>query len=313
MAEEKKKKRAKNRSPEAVARRRVRSAYEPPMNALDREKSTAKNDLEFITGQINNIYSGLQDILGPLYGRYNEANSEIAQNYGDAIGQYSSTFTEAPGVGLVAGAGDAANAAAGAAATTGAGGFNLLAGDAARTNAFLSRMPVVGALAQKDAAGNALTEYRNFIDELRSRKLDLRDQKAADRLALVDQIIAQRRQNRLQDRELDIAEEQFNKEFGLRKNEQRHDNRQERRAQNTTEEFLTDEQARKRLKRVNTRLGNVKGNLKTTNAAISEYGGYTDPANRDYVEGLEEKRQRLRQKKKRLKRKRRTLRNEVND
>lgn len=303
----------RKRSPERVAKRRVRSAYEPTMNALDREKTGAKNDLEYITGQINNIYSGVQDILGPLQGRYDEANQGIQDQYSDAIGQYSSTFTQAPGVGTVAGAQGAANAAAGAAATTGVGGLNLLAGDAARTNSFLSRMPVVAALSQKDAAGNALDAYRQFIEDLKSRKMDLREQKGADRLALIDQIIAQRRSNRLQDRELDIAEQQFNKTFGLQKKEAKHERRQENKAQKATEEYLTDEQAQKRLKRVNNRLDATKGKLKTTNAAIDTYGGYTDPANRDYVEGLENKQQRLRKRKKKLKRRRRSLRNEVND
>lgn len=310
----------RRRSAASVARRRVRSAYKPAYNALEREKNNAQRDLAFEQSQVGNIYDDLSETLAPLYGNYEGAMADITDRYGKAVQQFTSTFSdsfapaEAIGGEVGAAAAEAAKAAGNAYGTFTTGGFHQLASDQKGLLNYLTRMQTSAGLAEKDTRGNMLQDYKDFIDELRARKMDLREQGVSDRLSLIDQIIAQRKSDALKDRELDIAEDQFGKEFGLRKRAYRDEEKDERRGQRAVANHLRDEradkQARRVLRRTEPRVERLDDRAANIQAQLDAMGGFEGKA---LAPPLHQKLNRVEKKRAKVTKKRKRARRELRD
>lgn len=197
------------------ARRDVRSAYAPAINAVDRAIGSAEDDYRFRDEQVQNIYSGLQDIMQPQGPRYDRAVEGIMGDYTKALGDFSSAFSDsfapAEAIGGAVGeqAAKAARAAANAYGTIGTGGIKLL-GDARERNAnYFGRMNVVGGLAEKDARFNQLSEYEQLLDDLKNRRLDLSGEKSSAILTRLDELRQQRQDNRLARKQFQLNKEQI--------------------------------------------------------------------------------------------------------
>lgn len=200
------------------ARRDVRLAFQPELRGLKRAEEDVRDDYGEADTRIKEVYDALQQNLAPLTGQYDTAYQDIV---GDLTGQLSG-LSSMMGV-TPAQEGATAEGLAGKEAFTGigAGGLNILASDRLRNVGYQTSVQRQVEIERATLRKNYLEDMRDLVNDIRERKLDLRGDMKGAFVQRLDELRDTRFSRNLSRRELDIAETQFNKEFGLQKRGQR--------------------------------------------------------------------------------------------
>lgn len=198
------------------AQRDVRLAFRPEMRAIDRAQDQARDDYEEADNRIKEIYDSLQANLAPLYGQYDAQSQQITQDLTGQLQQMSSMMGMTP---AMTGAAAEGQAAAGAFTGIGAGGLSLLASERSRNLGYQTSTQRQGELERATLRKNYLEDFRDIVESLKEREIDVQGDKASAIIQRLDELRDQRYSRGMQERELDIAEQQFNKTFRLNKNE----------------------------------------------------------------------------------------------
>lgn len=210
------------------AKRDVKLAYEPYLDALVREKRTAKDEMQEGLARTNRTYDILGQELAPIWPQYQQQAQTIASDFTNQIGNLGGMLGINPEANTLAQAegGTVTNALG----SIGATGLGLLASDASRQAGYQAGTQRYAAAERAAVRKNYLEDYEDLIESLRREKLDMKRDWGPQITQRLDELRQRRFEKNMQQQELDVAKQQFRKTFGLEKEQVDRANRQDRRA-----------------------------------------------------------------------------------
>jgi hypothetical protein len=193
-------------------RKDVRSAYRPVFKALRNERQGLKREEDVELGRVANIYSKLAESLGGMVPQNAAANQGVLQGVQGALGSIS-------GAGM-----DPAMAKA--LGTMGAGFAANLGSQALASQSGVASGIAAGGMQGADAEARVIERYKQNLNDIQTQIHGAK----ADRAGTFLEELNRRREFGLAKREQELRAEQFEKEFGFKKNQTAKANRQDRKA-----------------------------------------------------------------------------------
>lgn len=187
------------------ARQDVRLANRPSLRAIRRETRRGTQDFNNLYSASDNAYYGLLNELQGLNPQYNQVSNNIAESLNAQLGGLAGLLGTAnpsnapegsPEAGVQYGtpAGEAA-AAAGLYGQLGAGGLELLGSQRQRNLGYTTSAKRQGAIERETAQNNLTQDYRDFLQEMRDRRLDITGAMPAQIQSRLDYLRQQALQN----------------------------------------------------------------------------------------------------------------------
>lgn len=286
------------------AQRDVEFANQPYLDELERQERLGKDDLNENQERVNSIYDALAAELTGI--NFNQGAQGIADQYSSDISGLADLLgTSTP-------AGEQA-AAAGLLGNLGAGGLTMLASNAQRNVAYNASTKRQGAIERSTLRRNYLEDYRDLLDDIKNARIDVKQNMGQQLQTRLDDLRDQRFSRRLQERELAVAEEQFNKQFGLQKRQVDNEESESRRAQQAATQVLSKAERRTKLKRKDNRITRRIGNVKEKIAEASDGNtwGWEAPQTGEYayptLDSLYDKLGKLKDRRKGVRKRRRSI------
>jgi hypothetical protein len=276
-------------------RRDVFGAYKPTLEGLAAQKDAARETRRQDTARVGNIYDNLAETFAPLNRQFNRGSTQVLEGVTQALAGLG-------GGGMEAGLQELLGAMGGNYAAMLGTGMQGTLGNIAGLQA--------GALATRaDIETNVMNRYRDFVNDLALQRTEVKGQRAQSFLEELNR----RKEMRLAQREQELRAEQFDKEFGFRKNQANRDDQQERQGQRTVARHLRDEEADKQAKRTLNRTSTQVDEIRSQITALRTQLAGTDPWAGDARAALENQINRLEAQLRRLQRKRKRARRERRD
>ncbi len=166
---------AKNAKPtnrQRRARRDVRIAQQPQLNAIDREQALAQQNAERAMSAVSSAYGGYQNLLGNMPD-FQKQVSGISTNLQNQLAGLSAML----GGSSMLPEGESA-AGTGLGTTIGSGALEALASQAAREGQYQASAQREGGIAQREATGNLVQNLNDVMSGFQNRRLDVTDQSA---------------------------------------------------------------------------------------------------------------------------------------
>lgn len=301
------------------AKRSVNIANRPYERELDRQAREAKDRYGEQETAYNDIYNRLGNQLGQLRPEYNQAARGITQNYTKNLeGLVGMLAPALPETTMQVGdqtMSDTANlmspeeqsAGVGLFGGLGAGGYQLLASDKQRNLDWMKSSQAQSEMDRAQMRKNNLEDMRDILDEIDQGRLDLKREIGPQILARWDELRAERQARKMQERELAIAEEQFNKTFGLQKQEQRSERRNQRRQTNFVRDEAERAQDQARIRPLRKDIRAAREDIKALNRLIESLGQSGGPEAIVNAARAEELREKKARKEKKIAKKRKKI------
>jgi hypothetical protein len=275
-------------------RQDVNRAYRPTLKGLGKEKEAAWEATQRDRARVGNIYDNLADTFAPLNRQFKNTSEQILSSATGALQGLG-------GAGMEGGLQELLGAMGGNYAAMLGTGMQGTLGNIAGLQA--------GALATRaDIESNVMSQYRDFVNDLSIQRTEVKGQRAQ---AFLEEL-NRRREMRLAKREQQLRAEQFDKEFGLRKNQANKADQTERQGQRTVARHLRDEEADKQakgvIKRTTPKIEALRSDiaaLESQLAGIDPWAGEARAAVEARISRKEKELARLRGKRKKAKKERR--------
>jgi hypothetical protein len=174
------------------ATREANIAAQPGYDELQRQEDRAKIDYQNWVGGVTNAYGGLMPQLQDTYTQYQQQSAPISSGLSESLGNFSDMLA----VPLPS---SEQQAGGGWYSTIGQGGLELLANMQQRGLDWNVSGQYEAGLSQRSALDNLLQQYKDQVDELNNRRLDLAPSK--------DEIMSRADQLRQQALERKIAKQ----------------------------------------------------------------------------------------------------------
>lgn len=266
------------------ARRDVRVANQPLFNELDRVEDQAKDQLEEDQGRVGTIYDALaKELAGLQQPGYAQIGSDLTAQ----LGELTSMLGSSGPAGELAAAGNLFGG-------IGAGGLTQLASDRSRNLAYGTSVKRQAAVERATLRKNYLEDFRDLVDELSQRRLDVRGDMQAQILARIDELRDRKFQHRLAKDELAIREKIADRDFGFQNKQFRHQRNQD----NAFTDFTIGAAEQKMIGQLRNQIGGLKDRLGTVKGALGDFpstGQYTPEQAQQYV-SLTQRKKRIRKK-----------------
>jgi hypothetical protein len=208
---------ARRRKVYRQAARDVRLSNKPSLQAIKRETKRGTNEFGDYMAAADSAYRGLINELQGLNPQYNQISNNIADTLNTQLSGLAGLLGTAnpepapegspEGIAYGTPAGEAA-AAAGLYGTLGAGGLELLASQRQRNLGYTTSAKRQGAIERETAQTNLVQDYKDFLQEMRDRRLGITSTMPVEIRQRMDQIRQQNLQNRLARQQMALAQQE---------------------------------------------------------------------------------------------------------
>lgn len=198
-------------------RKDVRAAYAPVLDALRNEKAGLRDERKAELGRVGNIYEDLAKSLGGMLPQNVRANQGIMQGVQGALGSLTGAVMDP--------------AMAKALSTMGAGFATNLGSQALASQSGIASGIAAGGMQGADAEARIIERYKQNLNDITSQMHGVR----GDRAQTFLQQLQAAKEFQLARKEQKLRAEQFEKEFGFRKNQTSKANKADRREERQAE------------------------------------------------------------------------------
>jgi hypothetical protein len=244
------------------ARREVRQQYAPVFREFRDTMQDTRRTYDQDAERLDNIYGRVRNQMEPLGAAYQDQAAQIQRDLAQNMGSFA---------GLLGTGAAPESAAAGALfANMGMGGQQMLAGERLR-NAGYQRFAGQQANFDQASAGNAmLQEMRNTIDDLKTGRLDARQDMQSDRATRLDELRDTQFERELAIKEFLNRKRLAEKDFGLKKKAFKSDRKDQKRSRKFAQNEVEREQERRERRRERRQDRRLTGDIKEVKSKIKQ-------------------------------------------